>query len=78
MKTIPTRVRRDTALGTWLPCEWDAGEGSGVQPRLYRLCLCPQEGEEQEEARAKEERQEPFNCPEGGGALAGSASTPGE
>ena len=27
--------------------------------RLHRLCLCPQEGEEQEEARGKEERQEP-------------------
>lgn len=43
----------------WLPCGWDTGEGSGVQPWLYRLCLCPQEGEEQEEARGKEERQEP-------------------
>lgn len=31
----------------------------GVQPWLHRLCLCPQEGEEQEEARGKEERQEP-------------------
>ena len=35
------------------------GRALGVQPWLYRLCLCPQEGEEQEEARAKEERQEP-------------------
>lgn len=25
----------------------------------YRVCLCPQEGEEQEENRGKEERQEP-------------------
>lgn len=25
----------------------------------HRLCLCPQEGEEQAEARGKEERQEP-------------------
>lgn len=25
----------------------------------YRVCLCPQEGEEQEESRGKEERQEP-------------------
>lgn len=35
------------------------GRALGVQLWLYRLCLCPQEGEEQEEARAKEERQEP-------------------
>lgn len=35
------------------------GRALGVQPWLHRLCLCPQEGEEQEEARGKEERQEP-------------------
>lgn len=34
-------------------------EACGIQPWLHRLCLCPQEGEEQEEARGKEERQEP-------------------
>lgn len=37
----------------------DGEEASWVQPWLHRLCLCPQEGEEQEEARGKEERQEP-------------------
>lgn len=34
-------------------------EASWIQPWLHRLCLYPQEGEEPEEARGKEERQEP-------------------
>lgn len=41
------------------PMSGTLGRAPGVQLWLYRLCLCPQEGEEQEEARAKEERQEP-------------------
>ena len=41
------------------PMSGTLGRALGVQLWLYRLCLCPQEGEEQEEARAKEERQEP-------------------
>ena len=41
------------------PMSGTLGRALGVQLWLYRLCLCPQEGDEQEEARAKEERQEP-------------------
>lgn len=40
---------------------WGSGDGEGAsvnQPLVHRLCLYPQEGEEQEEARGKEERQE--------------------
>lgn len=43
----------------WLLWGWVGEEACWIQPWLHRLCLCPQEGEEQEEARGKEERQEP-------------------
>lgn len=44
-------------VGLWWG--WGGEEACWIQPWLHRLCLCPQEGEEQEEARGKEERQEP-------------------
>lgn len=47
------------AMGVWRGWGWGGEEARGIQPWLHRLCLCPQEGEEQEEARGKEERQEP-------------------
>lgn len=63
MKVAPAGVvgeQPDMALEMWL--SWDGGTGeeySRIPPWLHRLCLYPQEGEEQEEARGKEERQEP-------------------
>lgn len=60
VKTIPTRVPASAALRErGCPVSGTLGRGSGGPAPAHRLCLCPQEGEEQEEARAKEERQEP-------------------